>query len=70
MLFIAVMAIDSSLPIPSFYGNRDRESLGNRKRNTRFVAVNNSDAGLIARLLHHGLGDNDNLRSPIVSSFL
>jgi hypothetical protein len=46
----------------SFYGDRDRQSFGSRKRNTRFVVVGNSDARSIARFRHHGASCDDDLR--------
>ena len=46
----------------SFYGNRDRQSFGSGKRNTRFMVVGDSDAGPVARLRDHRSGCHDDLR--------
>jgi Putative Na+/H+ antiporter len=66
---VVIMAIASSLPIIG-YGKRDRKSFGDRKGNTCFVVVGNSDPRRIARFLHHGTGCHDDLRPSTAPSFL
>jgi len=66
---VVIMAMASSLPIIRFT-DCDCQSFGNRKRNTRFVVVGNSDARLVARFIRHGAGGNDDLRASTASSFL
>ena len=56
---VVIMAMASSLPILRFTESVIAKVSAVPKGNTRFVVVGNSDAGPIARFLHHGAGRND-----------